>query len=157
MIEVLEKLRQLESSAASLDKTVIAGRVERVRRNISQIEGVNRSDNHVRRLAGISADVYRKPRSVAAVQWVAATAFETQEQSLRVRAFWESVFDVMADHEARVAGDFWMLEEEISRLMCELRKSHLDRDYNAERLCLMKIRRDVDAMLHLAVVVGREE
>lgn len=156
MIEVLNTIKKLEADGDRLDASLIDGRVARVQHNISQVEGTRRSDNHVRRLAGLSADVARKGRTKAAVQWIGATAFETEEQAMRVRAFYESVLVAMEGCEPPAGVlDFWQLEEQTDRLLSELRTCHITGDGAGERLRLTEIKRNADAMLRLSVAETR--
>lgn len=149
MLEVLDRLRRLTHEARIVDAGVIRGRVAVVRRNIIQIGGMNRSDNFVRRCAGLSNDSYRKSVTERAVEWYGATAMESPMQALRVRAYWEEVFDSTPIIEPFVSPDWWTLEEECDSLLSKIRRCHIDGDRGEEKLALIHLRGQIDAMIRL--------
>lgn len=149
MIEALTAINELKTEARALDAFIIRGRVAPVQKNIQQIEGHYRSDNYVRRLAGLSPDTYRKSRTENAVEWFGATAIESTEHALRMRAFWEMVFDSTPIREPYILPDFWTLDEQCDVLLAKVRRCHVTGDAHEERLLLMHLRGQVDLMLRL--------
>lgn len=149
MIEALQRISQLERDAAELDRVLIEKRKRKVQLNISQIERVERSPKHVERLAGLSPDVARKSRTLAMVQWIGATGFETKRESGLIRSFFGEVFKAISESEPRIVADFWTLEESLDRTLSELRHAHVDGRHADERVCLANIKQICEDLLTL--------
>lgn len=149
MIEALEAIKELKQEARAVDALIIKDRVGVVQRNVQQVEGKYRSDNYVRRLAGLSNDVYRKSRNEAGIEWFGVTAFEDRANALRVQALWESAFALANLREPYIMPDFWGVEEEVDALLSKVRHAHLVGNLREERHLLMQLRDRIDMMLRM--------
>ena len=153
-LSTLTALRKFESRAATLDARLISGRVVSVQRNVKQIEGISRSDNYVRRLAGLSQDVSRKSQNTRAVRWFFATAAENNLKAVEFREFWLGVFDYCDRTSLFVPGRFWKAYDDTDAMFTKLRQAHIAGDLVAERTALVQIKQNVDAMLRISNDIG---
>lgn len=113
MKETLEQINRFYTQARILDAQLIKGRTATAQKNLSEIEGINRSPKYVERLAGKSSDLYRKSRTQQMVQWLGSTTFENLPQMLLVKAFYQQIFEYAENHQSfYVVRDFWTIDEQ---------------------------------------------
>lgn len=148
MKESLEAIRKQIEEARVMDAQLVKKRAPYIRKNLAQIEGINRSEKYVYRLAGISPDVYRKSRNEMLVEWFGATAIENPAQALKFKAFWQQIFDFAEKSKIIVERDFWTTEEETDALLSQLRTSVLTGNRSEARNTLVKIIENAEEMLH---------
>lgn len=117
MKNTLDNIQRFAEEARVLDAQLVKKRASYVQRNLTDIEGVNRSDKYVERLAGKSADNYRKSRTEQSVEWLGATAIESLPQLLMVKAFYAQVFEYAETlQDFRVVRNFWAIDEQTACL-----------------------------------------
>lgn len=154
MIETQEEIKRQQHEARKLDKNLIGNRRGgQVQRNISLIEGVNRSPKYVERLAGIRPDVPIKSATERYVQWFGATAMENPQLSAQVVAFWKPIFDFQPFRKIYRQREFWTIENETDVLFSQMRMSVINGDDMQTRFMLTQIRKNIDEMLE---VVGSQ-
>src|SRR6476620_6933103 len=122
MLETIQLIQKSEAGAESLDRELIAPNREAARRNISQLEGRQRSVKYIERGAGISADLPRKANSIRYLHWFGSTAIEDPARALRVQAFWQPIFNYA---QRRLAiwkpRDFWQEHDEAYEALTRIR------------------------------------
>jgi hypothetical protein len=145
---MLSQTKQLISErkniAREIDQTLIRGRVSAVGRSLSLIEGRQHSDKYVRRLAGISPDVYRRSVSERFVEWFGATAAEDKAKASLIGAFLAPLLSYPLRHTIYIHDDFWKLDADISSMLSELRKAVVTANKVKAQFHLCQIKTKVD-------------
>lgn len=151
-------VKEKSIEARALDLALIERRREQVRRNIVRIEGKNRSEKYVARLAGISNDTPRPSRSERYVEWIGAAAMDDPAKLLSVKAFFAPIFNfTLASKVLCRVRDFWDVEQELNAYLAQLRRAVLSPNRIEARFHAVQIRRLADELLRLVDKVGKCE
>lgn len=138
--------------ARELDQMLVHGRGGIIRRNLTLIEGRNRSEKYVGRLAGQSDDVYRKSISERAVEFYGAAVDEYGELSRAICQFWTRF---LALPEAkRMDRGFWTCDEELSFVLGALRRAIVAADKMRARFYAVQARSKVEEMIRSIESMG---
>lgn len=131
---------------------MIRHRIHIVRRNLIEIENVNRSAKYIQRLAGGAPEDMRRSRTEAEVEWYAAAAAGSPEMSARFQAFWMPLFESANIIRPR---EFWDIYDEIEALLGRARQAFAGRSSIELRFVAIKIREKAGEMLTSADLIGR--
>lgn len=150
LFETEQLARDFAADARDLDRHLIQGRDAVVSRNLSKLEGIQRSRKYAGRLAGKSSDTRRKARTEQYVEWFAAIAIEDVERSARVQALFSPLFSYAAGRVPWSPLEFWKAEEDACALMSRIRTAYLDANGTDTRFVLVLLKQKVEEMLRMA-------
>lgn len=145
-------LQAAKREARRLDRLLIRRRIHIVRRNLTEIEKVNRSPKYIQRLAGGSAEDIRRSRTEAAVEWFAAAAADHPDMAARFQAFWIPLFESATPVRPR---EFWQVYDEIESLLGAARQAFTHSNVIELRFVAVKIKEKAKELLVSADIIQR--
>lgn len=131
---------------------MIRRRIHIVRRNLIEIENVNRSAKYIQRLAGGAPEDMRRSRTEAEVEWYAAAAAGSPEMSARFQAFWIPLFGSATPVRPR---EFWQVYDEIESLLGAARQAFTHSNVIELRFVAVKIKEKAKELLVSADIIQR--
>ena len=147
MLETKRLIETARTEARNLDQLLIDGRKPVVGRNLAQIEGRNRSEKYVSRLAGHSPDVYRKSASEKLIEFYGATVLEDPIRANLVSEFWRPILSHPNQQTIYINKSYWQIDEEIGVIMAHLRQAIVGASQLEAKFHLVQIRQKINEAL----------